>query len=124
MKLRRSLLLVPVLALAAAGAFAQRGSASGPPTVTGTVGPGFTITLTRNGKRVKTLAAGRYTFKIVDRASVHNFVLEKSGGAFEKQLTSVPFTGSKSVVVRLTKGKWEFYCAPHESQMHGDLRVT
>src|SRR5215203_5036251 len=93
-----------------------------PPVVVGTVGPSFTIRLTKGGKRVKSLKAGRYTFKIVDRAAAHNFVVEKSkGGRYERAITSVPFVGTKSVVVNLTKGSWEFYCAPHESGMHGDF---
>jgi plastocyanin len=104
------------------------GSASAAPTariVNGTVGPGYTIKLTMNGKRVKSLPAGRYTFRVVDRSPIHNFVLERShGGRFEKTITSVGFTGTKSVTVTLTKGEWEFYCAPHESTMHGDLTVT
>jgi plastocyanin len=96
-----------------------------PPVVVGTVGPGFSIHLTKGGKRVKSLKAGRYTFRIADRAKVHNFVLEKSkGGTFERAITSVPFVGTKSIVVNLTKGSWEFYCAPHEPTMHGDFTVT
>src|SRR3954471_15418950 len=38
--------------------------ATKPPVVVGTVGPSFTIRLTKGGKRVKSLKAGRYTFKI------------------------------------------------------------
>ena len=65
------------------------------PTVNGTVGPGFTITLKQNGKSVKTLKAGSYSFVIADKANIHNFVLEKKkGGTFEKELTEVPFTGT------------------------------
>ena len=96
-----------------------------PPVVVGTVGPGTTIRLTKGGKRVKSLKAGRYTFRIADRAKAHNFVLEKSkGGKFERAITSVPFVGTKSMVVTLTRGSWEFYCAPHESTMHGNFTVT
>jgi len=92
------------------------------PKLVGTVGPGFTITLKRNGKPVKTLKAGRYTFVISDRSAIHNFVVE--GPRFERALTRVGFVGRKTVTILLRKGKWEFYCAPHESVMHGDLRVT
>ena len=100
-------------------------SAAKPPSVVGTVGPGYSIKLTKGGRRVKTLKAGRYTFTINDRAALHNFVLEKSkGGTFERQITSVPFKGTKSIVVTLTKGSWEYYCRPHESTMHGDFTVT
>ncbi|MGZ4352761.1 MAG: hypothetical protein ACXVZ4_04390, partial [Gaiellaceae bacterium] len=70
------------------------------PRLNGAVGPGFTISLKRAGVRVKRLAAGRYRVTVADRASLHSFVLEKErGGRFEKTLTTVPFVGTKSVVV-------------------------
>ena len=95
------------------------------PKLVGTVGPGFTIKLTSAGKKATKVKAGKYTFAISDKASVHNFVLEQeSGGKFEKQLTSVPFVGTKNVTVTLKKGKWKFYCAPHESTMFGFFTVT
>jgi plastocyanin len=95
------------------------------PTLKGTVGPGFTITLTQAGKKVKTLKAGTYTLVVSDKASIHNFVLEKKkGGTFEKTITSVPFTGTKTLKVKLTKGTYEYYCTPHETVMHADFTVT
>jgi plastocyanin len=95
------------------------------PKVVGTVGPGFTIKLTSGGKKATKLKAGKYTFVVADKASIHNFVLEQvSGGKFEKQLTTVPFTGTKTVTVTLKKGKWKYYCAPHESSMFGFFTVT
>jgi plastocyanin len=119
------LLLVPVAAAAAALALVPAASPrSTAPTLKGTVGPGFKITLSLNGKRVTSLKAGSYTIVVSDKAKVHSFVLEKSkGGTFEKQITSVPFTGTKTVAVRLTAGEWEYYCRPHESSMHGDFTV-
>jgi plastocyanin len=90
----------------------------------GTVGPGFTITLTKSGKKVKSLTAGTYKIVVKDLSSAHNFVLEKArAGKFEKSITSVAFTGKKTVTVKLTQGKWEFYCAPHEAQMRGEFTV-
>ena len=95
------------------------------PQVVGTVGPGFTIKLTSAGKKATKLKAGKYTFVVADKASIHNFVLEQvSGGKFEKQLTTVPFTGTKTVTLTLKKGKWKYYCAPHESSMFGFFTVT
>jgi plastocyanin len=112
-------LLAGAVLLTAASAFAQA-----VPTVHGTVGPGFTISLSMNGKPARTLKAGTYNFVIADKASIHNFVLEKAkGGSFEKELTTVPFTGTKTVKIKLTPGEWEYYCAPHESTMHGDFTV-
>jgi plastocyanin len=94
------------------------------PTLRGTVGPGYTISLSQNGKRVTHLRAGTYRFDVADRAAIHSFVLEqRKGGTVSKELTSVPFTGTKTVAVVLTPGTWEFYCRPHESTMHGDFTV-
>jgi plastocyanin len=116
--------LVAGAALVAAGsAFATSHPATAP-ALQGTVGPGFTISLKQSGKSVKTLKAGSYTFVVSDKADIHDFVLEKShGGTFEKELTTVPFKGTRSVKVKLTPGEWEFYCRPHESTMHGDFTV-
>ena len=95
------------------------------PKLIGTVGPGFTITLAKSGTKVAKLKAGKYTFVIKDKASIHNFVLEQqSGGTWEKQLTPVSFVGTKAVTVTLKKGKWKYYCAPHESSMFGFFRVV
>jgi plastocyanin len=111
-----------VVALAATGAaLSQAGST---PKLKGTVGPGFTIKLTRNGAKVKTLTAGSYTFVISDRASIHNFTLEQqSGGKFEKHLTSTAFTGTKTVTIKLKRGRWKYYCSNHESMMFGFFTV-
>ena len=117
-----TLIVAAVVALAvAAAAFAHSDTLK----LKGTVGPGFTITLTQNGHKVRSLRAGTYTFVISDKASIHNFTLEQeTGGKFEKDLTSVGFTGTKTVVVTLKKGKYKYYCAPHESSMFGTFTVS
>ena len=113
-----------VAALALVGATIALARPAATPKLTGTVGPGFTITLKSKGKKVTTLKAGRYSFAISDKASIHNFVVEReSGGKFERDLTTVPFTGAKTVTVTLKKGKWKFYCKPHESIMFGFFTV-
>jgi plastocyanin len=114
--------------LAAAGAaLALTGVAGGRTNVTAlraTVGPGFTITLTRAGRRVVRLKPGLYRITVADRSAIHNFKLEKShGGAFERTVTSVPFKGVRTITVRLTAGSWEYYCAPHERTMKGHFTV-
>ncbi len=110
---------VLVVAVAASAAFGR----SAKPTLKGTVGPGFTITLTQNGKKVKSLKAGKYTFKVADKASIHNFVLEKEHSKFEKELTDVSDTGTKTYTINLTKGTWKYYCEPHQSSMNGTFKV-
>jgi plastocyanin len=121
-----SLRLTVVVALVAAlVAWVATSALAAPPKLVGTVGPGFTITLTKSGKKVTKLKAGKYTFVIADKASIHDFVLEQqSGGKWEKQLTSVSFVGTRTVTVALKKGKWKYYCAPHESSMSGTFIVT
>jgi plastocyanin len=102
-------------ALLAGSAFAAT------PTLTGTVGPGYKITLTENGTKVTKLAAGTYTLVIHDKSSVHNFVLE--GPGVERDVTTVPFKGSKTVTVKLRHGKFKYYCRPHEPTMFGYVNV-
>ena len=95
------------------------------PALKGTVGPGFTITLTQAGKKLTKLKAGTYTLVVSDKASIHNFVVEKKkGGTFEKEITTVPFMGTKTVKIKLTAGTYEYYCRPHEASMHGTFTVT
>src|SRR3954447_14906023 len=113
-------------AVAAIVAFSSVGAASGSSQVTmlrGTVGPGFTITLTKAGKPVTRLAPGMYRIVVSDRSAIHNFVIEESGGAFERTITSVGFQGTKTITVRLARGQWEVYCRPHESTMKRHIGV-
>jgi hypothetical protein len=98
-------------------------AASAPKTVQGSVGPGFTIKLTLAGKRVTKLKKGvPYRFQISDRSPIHDFHL--MGPGVNRVLTSVGFTGTKSVVLRLKKGTYRFVCDPHASLMHGSFRVA
>lgn len=118
----RSLLLGAVVAAAALVAPGS-GSAATVKTVNGTVGPGFTIGLTMNGKKVTKLKAGTaYRFVISDRSSIHNFHL--SGPGFNRVLTSVESTGTKSFVLRLKKGSYRFVCDPHSGSMRGGFLVS
>jgi len=123
--LRRSLAILAIAALAAVLAGVAVGRTSATPKLQGTVGPGYTISLKRGTKKVTKLKAGRYAFAISDKASIHSFVIEQqTGGKFEKTLSSVSFVGKKTVTVTLKKGKWKFYCKPHESIMFGFFTVT
>ncbi len=114
-----------LLAAAAALALAVPAFSMTVPKLFGTVGPGFTITLKdAKGKKVTKLKPGKYTFVVSDKASIHSFVLEQEkGGKFEKEITSVSFTGKKTVTIKLTKGKWKYYCMPHEPSMFGFFTV-
>jgi plastocyanin len=93
------------------------------PKLTGTVGPGYKITLTQGGKKVTMLKAGKYTFVISDKASIHNFNLDGPND-LAKTFTSVSYKGTKTITLTLKKGKYKFYCEPHESFMFGNLTVS
>ncbi len=81
--------------------------------LTGTVGPGFTITLKKGTATVKTLTPGRYTITVNDKSKAHNFRLK--GPGLNKQITSLSFKGSKTVTVTLREGKYIYQCDPHIS---------
>ena len=124
MKTALAALVVSASLLVASAAF---GSSSAT-TLKGTVGPGFTISLKKAGKKVTSLKAGKYTFKIADKSGAHNFALEggpisRPPDQMKKKLTGVSFTGNKSVTITLKKGKYTYYCQPHASTMKGTFTV-
>ena len=109
--------LVGALALAA-----PIGATSSVTKLTGTVGPGFTITLKKGTAKVKTLKAGSYKITVSDKSNIHNFHLK--GPGVNKIITATPFKGTKTVTVKLKKGTYKYVCDPHASFMHGSFKVT
>jgi plastocyanin len=91
------------------------------PTLNGTDGPGFTITLTKGGKKVTKLTAGTYVFKIADKSNIHNFHL--TGPGVNKK-TSVSAKGTFTWTLKLKKGTYKFVCDPHASFMKGSFTVS
>lgn len=89
--------------------------------LTGTVGPSFTITLKYEGEKVKKLDPGKYALTVNDKASIHDFHL--IGPGVNKVVTTVPFTGTKTVTVTLKKGKYTYQCDPHSTAMRGTFTV-
>ena len=118
--MRRFLPLLVVLALAVPPtAFAALSATK----LSGTTGPGFTITLKKAGKKVTTLKPGKYTISVSDKSSSHDFVLN-GPGIRNKNITTVPFMGTKTVTVTLKKGTYTYYCTPHRSiGMKGTFKV-
>jgi hypothetical protein len=110
---------VVVGAVLVAGASAKR---SATPVLTGTVGPGYTISVKRGTKVVKTLKAGTYKLVIHDKASIHGFSLDGPHG-FAKDISPVPFVGTKTITLKLKAGSYKFYCPPHEPTMFGRFTV-
>jgi plastocyanin len=108
-------LAVIVAALAAPAALA------GTAKLQGTVGPGFTITLTQGGKKVSKLKAGAYVFTIADKSTIHDFHL--TGPGVNKK-TTVPGKGTSTWKLTLKKGTYKYVCDPHASFMKGSFTVS
>lgn len=121
----KTFLLIALLALAVA----VPANAVTHPTLTGTVGPGFTITLKKGTTKVTTLKAGTYTFVFYDKSSIHNFDLLTPSGKTavtsdrKKVMTTVPKTGKFTFTLKVTPGKWRYVCDPHSSTMKGSFTV-
>jgi plastocyanin len=121
---RKTIAVSAALAVASLGlaapAFAHPAAAT---PLAGTVGPGFTITLAKGGKKVSTLKPGSYTIKVADKANIHDFHL--FGPGVNKVITTVPFVGTKSVTVTLKKGTYTYQCDPHAaSGMKATFKVS
>jgi plastocyanin len=121
--IRTGLAAAAAAALALVLVAAAFGRTHAAPTLTGTVGPGYTITLKLNNKVVKTLKAGTYKLVVNDKASIHAFSLDGPHG-YAKDFTTVPFTGTKTFNVKLAAGKYKYYCVAHEPTMFGRFTVT
>jgi plastocyanin len=111
-------LLTALSCLAIVGALQAAPTAG---TLTGTVGPGFTITLTQNGKKVTSLKAGTYKFVINDKATIHDFHLTGPG---VNKTTTVSGTGTVTWTLTLKQGKYHYQCDPHHTIMFGNFIVT
>ena len=102
--------LLATLALAA-----PLGAATRVTKLTGTVGPGFTITLKKGTAKVKTLKPGSYKITVNDKSNIHDFHL--TGPGVNKMITTISFKGTKSVTVKLKKGKYTYRCDPHPTMV-------
>ncbi|MCW2920862.1 MAG: hypothetical protein JWL76_736 [Thermoleophilia bacterium] len=92
-------------------------------TLYGTVGPGYTISLTTtSGVAVRSIAAGRqFDIVVRDRSSHHNFRL--AGPGLTRQ-TSVAFVGTtRPWRVTFTRGTWTYLCQPHSLTMKATIVV-
>lgn len=114
--------LAALAALALVAVPAAVAATKPPPLLRGTVGPGPSITLKNAaGKRVTVLKAGRYRIRVNDRSSSHNFRLR--GPGLNRQITGISYRGTRTVTLRLAKGRFTFVCDPHRSFMRGSFRV-
>jgi hypothetical protein len=106
-------LAVATLAALAAVTFATVALAA-PAPLSGSVGPGFTITMKKPTK------AGSYRLTVNDRSSAHNFHITGPG---VNRRTSVGGTGRTTWTLSLRKGTYTFVCDPHASTMRGSFRI-
>jgi hypothetical protein len=77
-------------------------------TLVGAVSAAGKLTLTRSGKGVNTLKAGRYTFTIQDSSAKADFTIQELRKT-PLTLTGVAFIGKHTTTVDLKAGQWTFY---------------
>jgi hypothetical protein len=110
-----------LVALAAAAAFvlvpAGGSSVSANPELLGSVGPSFSIRLTKpDGSLVTKVDPGTYDVVVRDLSIEHNFHLSGPG---VDQFTQVEETGNVTWTVTLVEGRYTFVCDPHSTTMRG-----
>jgi plastocyanin len=117
--MRFFLIAAVAVSLAAAGPTAARNADT---QLTGTVGPGYSISLhDASGAAVKHLDPGTYTLVVHDLADIHNFHLFGPGGV--NAATDIDFVGDKTFTVQLTDGTYNFVCDAHPASMKGSFTV-
>jgi Copper binding proteins, plastocyanin/azurin family len=110
--MRRAVIAIALVGVAAAAValpvFAQA------PKLTGSVGPGFTISMK------KPTRAGKATLVVSDRSRIHNFHLRGPGVNVK---TSVSGRGTRTFAVTFAKGRYTFLCNPHPTSMRGSFTI-
>jgi len=113
MTLPRMLVTIGASALLLAGVAGADGTQ-----LRGSVGPGFTITLSDgSGAAVKHLDPGTFSLTVDDKSDEHNFHLQGPGGV--DVATEVAAIETKTFSVTLVDGKYTFFCDAHASRMTG-----
>jgi plastocyanin len=108
--------LVLVSALGLTGVAVAEG-----PVLSGSVGPGYSISLRdASGSPVTSLAAGPVTIDVDDKSEEHNFHLVGPGVDVS---TSVEEIARKSLAATLADGTYRFFCDPHPTRMRGQFTV-
>jgi plastocyanin len=127
--------MLVVLAVAVAALVAALPATSGPSATAVTLAvnsDAFVITLTQGTKKVTKLKPGTYTFKLVDKSTIHNVHLLKGTATVKGKNAKgksvdvkTPVAGKKTISLKVTlaKGSYSFVCDPHASTMKGTLTV-
>ena len=115
-------LSLALLVAAAALVFALPGGARpAQNALTGTVGPGFSISLVdESGNLVTHLDPGTYTITVKDLSAEHNFDLTGPGVA---QHTEVESVETVTWTVTFTDGIYTYVCDAHPTQLKGRFAV-
>lgn len=95
--------------------------AATPVKLVATVGPGFSLSLTRGGQRFSRLKAGDYVITVRDRANNHNFRLVGPG---VNRASGIRQITTQTWRLRLRPGDYRFLCDPHASTMRGAFAVV
>lgn len=94
----------------------------------------FVISLTAGGSKVRSVKAGSYTIRLVDKSAIHDVRLLKGSSTVKGRnasgknvdvKTTVPQKKTLPLTVTLSRGTYTFVCDPHvEAGMKGTFRVT
>ena len=77
-----------------------------------------------DGRAVKSIPAGTYTFVIHDYSKIHNFALGSQTDNKRLFTGGIRSTGTKSYVLTLTPGSYAYACSAHFQTMNGTFTVT
>jgi hypothetical protein len=114
----RPLLLLP---LVLAAVLLPGSGQAADPVLHGTVGPGFSITMTNaSGIKVTRVLPGAYSIQVRDLSAEHSFHL--TGPGVDK-FTDIAGTGDVTWNVTLVDGTYTFLCDAHPGTMRGTLKV-
>jgi hypothetical protein len=116
MRAARIVLAFAAIALVAAG-IAQADD----PSLAGSVGPGYTISVRdASGALVNHLDPGTYSLAVSDKSSEHNFHLTGPGVDVSTEVDQI---GDQTFKITLTNGTYTFLCDAHNSRMNGQFTV-
>jgi plastocyanin len=109
-----------IAAVVTAAAVAAGSAGAATPKLNAFVNDSFKIGVTKAGKKVSSLKAGKYVIVVSDPSSSHNFHI--TGPGLNKS-TSVSGKGTFKWKVTLKKGTYKYVCDPHASFMKGSFTV-
>jgi plastocyanin len=116
----RTTLSVLAVAVAVAALAATAGAKSAG--LKGEVGPGYTIEVKKGNRDLKTIKAGKYSLKVEDKSTIHDFHLIGPG---VNKKTTVAFKGETTWKITLKAGRYTYQCDPHAAGgMKGHFTVT